>query len=36
MYLPRFIYSNPREVPGKRCFGFLRIPGLKEIANMER
>jgi hypothetical protein len=27
---------NPREVPTKRCFGFVGIPGLKEIANMER
>jgi hypothetical protein len=27
---------NPREVPTRRCFGFLVIPGLKEIANMER
>jgi hypothetical protein len=35
-YLPCFIYSNPREVPGRRCFGFLVIPDLKEIANMER
>jgi hypothetical protein len=30
------MYSNPREVPGKRCSGFLGIPGLKEMANMER
>jgi hypothetical protein len=36
MYLPFFIYSNPREVPGRRCFGFIVIPGFKEIANMER
>jgi hypothetical protein len=36
MYLPFFIYSNPREVPSRRCFGLLVIPGLKEIANMER
>jgi hypothetical protein len=36
MFLPCFIYSNPREVPGRRCFGFLVIPGLQEIANMER
>jgi hypothetical protein len=36
MHLPSFIYSNPREVSGRRCFGFLVIPGLKEIANMER
>jgi hypothetical protein len=24
------------EVPGRRCFGFLVIPDLEEIANMER
>jgi hypothetical protein len=36
MYLPFFIYSNPREVPIRRCFGFLVIPDFKEIANMER
>jgi hypothetical protein len=36
MYLPCFIYSKPREVPGRRCFGFLVILGLKEISNMER
>jgi hypothetical protein len=30
------MYSNPREVPGKRYSGFLVIPGLKEIANTER
>jgi hypothetical protein len=36
MYLPFFIYSNPREVPARRWFGFLVIPGFKEIANMER
>jgi hypothetical protein len=36
MYLPFFVYSNPREVPGRRCFEFLVIPGYKEIANMER
>jgi hypothetical protein len=36
IYSPCFIYSNPREVLGRRCFGFLVIPGLKEIANMER
>jgi hypothetical protein len=36
MYFPCFKYSNPREVPGKRCSGFLEIPGLKEMANMER
>jgi hypothetical protein len=28
--------SNLREVPTRRCSGFLVIPGLKEIANMER
>jgi hypothetical protein len=33
---PCFKYSNPREVPGKRCSGFLGIPGIKEMANMER
>jgi hypothetical protein len=27
---------NPREVPARRCFGFLIIPGLKERVNMER
>jgi hypothetical protein len=31
-----FIYSNPREVRGRRCSGFLVILGLKEKANMER
>jgi hypothetical protein len=31
-----YIYSNPSEVLGGRCFGFLVIPSLKEIANMER
>jgi hypothetical protein len=36
MYFPCFIYSNPREVPTRRCSGFLGIPDLKEIANMER
>jgi hypothetical protein len=30
------MYSNPREVPGRRCSGFLGIPGLIEMANMER
>jgi hypothetical protein len=30
------MYSNPREVLGRRCSGFLGIPGLKEMANMER
>jgi hypothetical protein len=36
MYLSSFIHSNPREVPPRRCSGFLVIPGLKEIANLER
>jgi hypothetical protein len=36
MYFPSFIYSNPREVLARRCSRFLVIPGLKEIANMER
>jgi hypothetical protein len=36
MYFPYFKYSNPREVPGRRCSGFLEIPGLKEMTNMER
>jgi hypothetical protein len=36
MYFPCFKYSNPREVPDKRCSGFLEIPGLREMANMER
>jgi hypothetical protein len=36
MYLPCFIQSNPREVPARRCSGFLGILGLKEIANVER
>jgi hypothetical protein len=26
----------PREVPGRRWFGFLVIPGFKEISNVER
>jgi hypothetical protein len=30
------MYSNLREAPGRRCLGFLEIPGLKEMANMER
>jgi hypothetical protein len=30
------MYSNQREVPGKRCARFLEILGLKEMANMER
>jgi hypothetical protein len=25
-----------REVPGRRCSGFLEITGRKEMANMER
>jgi hypothetical protein len=36
MYFPCYIYSNPREVPARRCSGFLVILDLKEIANMER
>jgi hypothetical protein len=36
MYFHCFNYSNPREVPGKRCSGFLGIAGLKEMANMDR
>jgi hypothetical protein len=38
LYLYIFLssYTQSREVPGRRCFGFLVIPGLKEIANMER
>jgi hypothetical protein len=36
IYFPCFNYSNPIEVPGKRCSGFLGIPGLKDMANMER
>jgi hypothetical protein len=36
MYLPSFIYSNLREILARRCSRFLGIPGLKEIANMER
>jgi hypothetical protein len=27
--LPCFIYSYPREVPARRCSGFLGIPSLK-------
>jgi hypothetical protein len=34
--LPCFIYSNSREVPARRRSGFLVIPDLEEIANMER
>jgi hypothetical protein len=34
--LHSFIYSNLREVPARRCSGFLGIAGLKELANMER
>jgi hypothetical protein len=26
----------PREVPRKRCSGFLVIPGRREMANIER
>jgi hypothetical protein len=33
---PCFKNSNPREVSGRRCSGFLEIPDLKEMANMER
>jgi hypothetical protein len=36
IYFPYFIYSNLREVLGRRCSEFLEIPGLKEMANMER
>jgi hypothetical protein len=36
IYFPCFMYSNPIEVLGKRCSGFLGIPGHKEMANMER
>jgi hypothetical protein len=31
-----FKYSNPREVPGRRCSGFLEILCLKEMAKMEK
>jgi hypothetical protein len=30
------MYSNPREVPGRRFSGILGIPGLNEMANRER
>jgi hypothetical protein len=30
------MYSNPREVLSRRYSGFLGIPGLKEMTNMER
>jgi hypothetical protein len=36
IYFPFLQIFNPREVPAKRCFGFLVIPGFKDIANMER
>jgi hypothetical protein len=36
IYFACFMHSNLREVPGRRCSGFLEIPGLKEMANMER
>jgi hypothetical protein len=36
MYYPCFIYSIPKEVSTRRNFGFLVIPGLNEMANMER
>jgi hypothetical protein len=36
IYFYCFKYSNPREVPGRRCSGFLGILGLKKMANMER
>jgi hypothetical protein len=36
IYFPCFKYSNPREVLGKRCSGFLENPALKKMANMER
>jgi hypothetical protein len=36
IYLPCLKYSKPREVPRKRCSGFLVIPGRREIANIER
>jgi hypothetical protein len=36
IYFPCFKYSNLREVLGRRCLGFLGIPSLKEMANMER
>jgi hypothetical protein len=36
MYLPCHKYSMLREVPHKRCSGFLVIPGGREKANIER
>jgi hypothetical protein len=36
IYLPCRKYSMPREVPRKRCSGFLVIPGRKEMVNIER
>jgi hypothetical protein len=36
IYFPCFKYSNSRGVPGRRYSGFLVIPGLKEMANIER
>jgi hypothetical protein len=36
IYLPCLKYSMPREVPRKRCSGFLVIPGRREMANIER
>jgi hypothetical protein len=37
LHLYIFLSSyTPREVPGRRWFGFLVIPGFKEIVNMER
>jgi hypothetical protein len=36
-YIFAFLHIfNPREVPARRCFGFLVIPDFKEIAIMER
>jgi hypothetical protein len=36
IYFPYFMYSYPREVPGRRCLGFLVISDLKEMNNIER
>jgi hypothetical protein len=36
IYLPCRKYSMLREVPRKRCSGFLVIPGRREMANIER
>jgi hypothetical protein len=36
IYFPYFMYSNPREFSGRICSGFVGIPGLKEMVNMER